>query len=366
MAHDVTIPEIKALLAARIEDLVRTLAPGPQGCRKGDYWMPPNPARNDKRPGSFWVLMRKNPGVWKDEATGDTGDVISLIQYTQRLASAGDAIRWAKDWLGIARIRPEEIKRVASQAEAEKRHAEESHAIDLERQRKAAKAVWLNAGARVTEGSAGDVYLKGRGIDLASLARYPRALRYVNSMRYQSIDRETGEVFEDYYPCLVAAMTCSETEQLIAIHRTWLELDGDGKAPVEPNRKIWPSFKGAAIRLNHGETGLPPGEAAKAGRRDVLVLTEGIEDGLSVALACPELRVWAVGSLGNFGHIRIPACAAEVIVCADNDWGKRQAEALLNKGIASLAVQGVKVRVARSHIGKDVNDALRGEASCTT
>jgi hypothetical protein len=362
MAHDATIPEIKALLAARIDDLVRTLAPGPQSCRKGDYWMPPNPARNDKRPGSFWVLMRKNPGVWKDEATGDTGDVLSLIKYTQGLASVGDAIRWAKDWLGIARIKPDEIKRVAREADADRRHQEESAALDLEAQRKRAKGFWLSCDARIGASPAG-FYLASRGIDVDLLPRYPSALRFCREMKHTHIDGETGEIVDTFWPGLVAAMTHSETEQIAAVHRTYLAPDGTGKAPVDPARKIWPSFKGAAIRLARGETGMPPGEAAKAGRRDRLALTEGVEDGLSVALACPELRVWAVGSLGNLGNIRIPACTAEVIVCADNDWGKRQAEALLEKGIASLVAQGARVRVARSHIGKDVNDCLRGEAA---
>jgi len=369
VAHDLTIAEIKALLGQRIEELVAVLAPGKPSCRKGDYWMPVNPVRSDNRPGSFWILLRKNPGVWKDEATGETGDVIRLIQHTQSLATPGDAIRWAKDWLGIERIPASQIARVKSEAAAQHRHDEEQAALDLERQRRAAKAFWLDCWALVTL-TPGEQYLLGRGIDVRTLPRYPSALRYCPNMPYYEVDA-AGERRETRWPGLVACMTSCETEQIVAIHRTWLAHDGvgaehretKGKAPLDPPRKIWPAFKGSAIRLARGETGLSVAEASKLGKRDTLALTEGIEDGLTVALACPDLRVWAAGSLGNLASIKVPACTAEVIVCADNDWGKPQAERLLAKGIAALAAQGVKVSVARSPVGKDVNDCLRGEAA---
>ena len=147
-----------------------------------------------------------------------------------------------------------------------------------------------------------------------------------------------------------------------AVHRTWLARDGRGKAPVTPNKKIWPSFTGAAIHLARGETGLPAEDAVKRGMVDRLLICEGIEDGLSVALAAPELRVWAAGTLGNLAHVKIPDCCHEVIVAADNDWGKPQAEALLKRGIEALAAQRRPVRVARAAIGKDFNDQLRGAA----
>jgi DNA primase len=131
---------------------------------------------------------------------------------------------------------------------------------------------------------------------------------------------------------------------------------------VRPVRKIWPSFKGAAIRLWRGDSGLSIERAAAHGLRETLVLCEGVEDGLSLAMALPECRIWAVGTLGNIGAQVLPECVDDVIVCADNDWGKPQAERQLTQALARLSAQGVEVRVARSHVGKDVNDALRGAA----
>lgn len=114
------------------------------------------------------------------------------------------------------------------------------------------------------------------------------------------------------------------------------------------------------VHLWRGETGLPPREAQRQGLWDELVITEGIEDGLSVAIACPSYRVWVAGTLGNIECVRLPECCGGVIVAVDNDWGNPQAAKTLERGLAALARQGRReVKVTRSPIGKDVNDALR-------
>ena len=80
------VDQIKALLQARIVDLVHKLAPG--GEIKGNYWLSRSPGRNDRHAGSFWVTLRHTskgpPGVWKDEGTGDKGDVFGLTRGLTR------------------------------------------------------------------------------------------------------------------------------------------------------------------------------------------------------------------------------------------------------------------------------------------
>ncbi len=88
-------------------------------------------------------------------------------------------------------------------------------------------------------------------------------------------------------------------------------------------------------------------------------LCEGVEDGLSIALAVPEFRIWCSYSLSNLGNIAVPKCAGKVIVACDNDWGKPGAEAQLARALEALKAQGVPVFEARSPLGKDFNDCLR-------
>lgn len=88
-------------------------------------------------------------------------------------------------------------------------------------------------------------------------------------------------------------------------------------------------------------------------------MTEGIEDALSVAMACPQYRIWTTISIGNAANIQIPDCFDTVIFCADNDEPGSKAWAQCNKAAAAIKRQGKIVKIARSTIGKDFNDQLR-------
>lgn len=347
-----SIADIKALLQSRVRDLVRELAP--DGAWQGHTWSAKNPRRDDRKRGSFCVWTTGAAiGAWKDFATNEKGDIIGLIQHCQGLAETKDALAWAENWLGIARIPDHEIKRAQAQAKERDAKAAAAAVADAEKKASGAFAWWLKARPSILDTPA-DRYLMTRGIDLRALKHKPGSLRFMADAEHAPS--------RSFWPAMFALMTSSTTEAGVAVHRTFLARDGSGKAPVDPARMIWPSFKGAAIRLTPGETNMTPREAAKHGLVDTLAICEGVEDGLSLALACPELRIWAAGTLGNIETITVPQCAGDVIVMADNDWGKPQAERALKRALQSLASQGVKVRVARSPIGKDVNDALRGAA----
>lgn len=339
------LADIKALLQARILALAQTLAP--DGKRAGIYWIARNPTRNDRHAGSFWIKVSGAPGVWRDEATGDKGDVLKLIQYITGLDFVR-ALDWARDWLGLARLDNDAIRkaRAAREYDAARDAAREERI--LRHNREQARALWLRASGILN--TPAETYLReARGIDVRALPRIPGALRCAVRRH-----RESGQ----HLPCLLSMMTSSADDTFAAVHAVFLAPDGRAKADVTPQRKIWPSFKGAAIRLARGETGKSVKDAAALGLLDTLVLCEGVEDGLAIALACPEYRVWAAGSLGNLAQITLPPTCAEVIVAADNDWGKPQAAKQLEAAIVALGRQCPRISVARSAIGKDANDAL--------
>lgn len=362
-----SLTEIKQLLQANIESLAATLVPG--GSRQGRWWLASNPKRDDAHPSFGIGLAGDAPGAWKDFATGDKGDVLQLIQYVEDLPDIGASLQWARGWLGIDGAAPPKLKEKIATARADSDARAREQAERLAKWRKAAKAIYLDSKKLPFAGSPADFYLRGRGIDLRLLPARSGRLRGAQSERAsigslgwlpEAQHRETGTA----WPALVAAFTADDGN-VVAVHRTFLSVTTDTpavvKAPVTPVRKIWPAFHGAAIRMWRGASGLSIKDAEKNGLLETLVLTEGVEDALSVALGCPELRVWAAGSLANLGALRIPACCDEVIVCADNDWGKPQAQQLLQKSIDAIAAQDKRVRVVRSNRGKDVNDALLSE-----
>lgn len=346
-AQESETAHIKSLLKANAEQLARELLP--DGHRGASYWLGArNPSRDDHTPGSFWVWIGGDrAGGWTDAASGQKGDVFGLIQLVHDCDFPA-ARKWAKGWLGLDGAPAIELQRRAAAVPAVDPAAV---ANDAAKQAEAAAKLYRASKIRPFPGSPADRYLRGRGIDVRGLGRMPGILGWLPEVYHPDGGQR--------WPVMVAAFQNTDG-QVAAVHRTWLSPDGSAKAPVMPARKIWPSFAGCVMRVWRGGSGMREADAEKHGVIDTLVLTEGVEDALSVALAKPDFRVWAAGSLGNLGNVTIPACVDRIIVCADNDWGKPQALQQMQKAVAKFIASGRQVQIARSHIGKDANDALMG------
>ena len=93
-----TAREISALLAGQAEALCRHLLPG--GHRDGAEWRCGSVQGESGK--SLGVhLTGAKAGVWSDFAGDGGGDPLDLIEATLGLDTSS-AIRWAKDWLGVA------------------------------------------------------------------------------------------------------------------------------------------------------------------------------------------------------------------------------------------------------------------------
>jgi hypothetical protein len=135
----------------------------------------------------------------------------------------------------------------------------------------------------------------------------------------------------------------------VAIHRTWLQIDGLAKASFrEPRRSLGP-IKGGAVRL------------ARAG--DLLMVGEGIET-TAAAMTATRLPGWAALSAGGIEALILPPLplAAAVIILADNDANGRGERAARTAAQRWLA-EGRRVRIAMPpQPGTDLNDVLLGRA----
>jgi hypothetical protein len=132
----------------------------------------------------------------------------------------------------------------------------------------------------------------------------------------------------------------------VAIHRTWLAVDGTAKASFrEPRLSLGPTG-GAAIRL------------APANERAPVVVAEGIETGASVMTAT-GYPAWAALSAGGIERLILPPLplAAVVIIAADHDRngvGERAARTAAERWIG----EGRQVRIAMPREPGDFNDVL--------
>ncbi len=102
---------------------------------------------------------------------------------------------------------------------------------------------------------------------------------------------------------------------------------------------------------------------AKAPAGETAVIAEGIETALSVAIACPDLRVLAAVSLANMCRLALPPAITCVVLAADNDAGNEKAQAALQRAIDHFAGEGRTVKVALPETpGADWNDVLQEQS----
>ena len=185
---------------------------------------------------------------------------------------------------------------------------------------------WPAAGTPV------ETYLRSRGLG----DPIPPAIRFLPDTKHGP----TGSRF----PCMIAAVTRWPSSDVIAVHRTFLSVDGTGKAEVDPSKMTLGPIGGGAVRL------------ASVGDR--LAVTEGIETGLSVQLAT-GMPTWAALSTGGIRKLVLPSLpmAANVTIAADNDAPGRSAA---HDAASRWHAEGRWVWVATpASPGEDFNDVLQ-------
>lgn len=334
--------DIARMLAGRASQLASELLPG--GKRDGHEWR--CGSLGGERGQSLGVhLTGEKAGVWMDFATGECGDALDLVAAVNYRGDKGEALKWARSWLGLGGDAP--VTRAAV-APRPTRAPDDSGEGEIARVRAAALAMWLQAKPTIADTPV-DFYLRGRGIDLSRLGRQPRALRFHPGL-YNSESQRT-------WPAMVAAISGIDGTH-VATHRTWLAVDAGRwrKAPLRKAKMVLGRMQGGSIRLWRGASGKSLSDAPAD---DLVVLGEGIETCLSIALAVPEARVLAGISLGNLAAIVLPQQLRSLTLAAENDTAPEALRGFIRAQNAQMA-RGLDVRVARSPIGTDFNDALVG------
>ncbi len=321
-----TVADISADLAARIDSLAEHLYPA--GHRDGLEWRVGSTAGE---PGdSLGIHLGDGPrkGTWKDFASGEGGDPVDLIQAALSLPTVGDAVRWAKDWLGLPADAPAGKRRRATRS-----RPRQPPPLDPEQLRKQEHARGLWTSSQPVAGTLVETYLASRGITLPA----PATLRYHPHMRHA--------VAAVYRPAMVAAVTDLDGT-ILAIHRTYLAPDGHGKA--------WGKGDSHDSKMCLGP--LQAGSIQLAPAGPVLGITEGIETALSVMQVWTDLPVWCAVSAVRLGTIALPASVRHVVILADGDEpGQRAAEV----AVKALHRRRLDVTVVDPPPGKDFNDLLQ-------
>lgn len=345
------VSEIARLLADKIDVLVREILPNAR--LSGHEWQVGSVAGEPG--GSMCINNGARRGVWKDFSGGKGGDALDLVAEVLFGGDKKRAVDWSKSWLGIDNLSPERIAQVRQRAQESRADADQKAKDSAAKKLKLAKAIWLSAYPQIGA-SAVDHYLMNRAIDLGKLPRIPNALRFAPELDY--VDPDTGEVSR--YPAMVASIVgaVGDAQTIVGIHRTFLAQDRYGvwrKAPVAKPKLTLGNWRGGYIPIARGSSGKSMKEAPEG---DSVVITEGIEDALSIALLYPDRRVIAAVSIGNMQNIDLPNTIEKVYLAVDNDHGNKQAESAIQRSIKKFYAEGRDVFTMRSPAGKDFNDFI--------
>lgn len=294
------------------------------GVRAGNYWIVGDVANSKGR--SLYVhLTGLRAGKWTDAATGRHGDLLDLVGETCGLVDFRDIAREAHRFLSLPQPEPQPT------AQDEATGTRPVNCSTSERARR------LFAMGKPLPGTVADAYLRRRGILRASAHA---ALRFHPSCYYRDLVSGDTSVF----PALIAAVT-DGAGTITGVHRTWLDPEGRGKAPVADPRRSLGGLLGNAVRFRFPIGGPVP----------VLAGGEGLETMLSLSHVMPGMPMVAALTANHLVAFRFPPGAVRFYITADADAaGRHSIEGLSRRAQAA----GILPLVIAPELG-DFNEDLR-------
>lgn len=333
--HLHSIQELNAMLSASIEALAAELLPG--GRRMGREWRCGSLAGEPGTSLVVYLAPAAKRGGWYEFNGGEGGDALELVARTRCGGDRGEAIRWARRWLGLDTGSKEQARVVGPPPLPP--------AVEQETPNRAGRALWLRGRSIINTPAA--AYLAGRGLPIEALPRLPSALRYADDVWCS----ERGISAPAMLACIVRG------SEIIGCHRTFLGQRPDGtwgKAAIKCPKKVLGEMRGGYIPISRGREATPLQEVTED---ETVAITEGIEDALTVALHMPEWRVLAAVSRQNMAALELPTIVQRVVLVFDRDGADPAAQRQRDAAIAAHQRAGREVRFVFPPEGyKDVNE----------
>ncbi|WP_336071638.1 DUF7146 domain-containing protein [Nitratireductor rhodophyticola] len=363
------LKEIRAALNLRVLDVCERLLP--HGRLIAGQWESCNPrvAGDDRKLPALKVRVHGGePGAWQDWRNGRdgyAGDIIGLVGYLNGTDTKG-ALAWARDFLGLRSMSREERQAMRFAAEAQAKKREQKAAQDRLKKRRRARELFssipLQAGPSGAAYRHAVAYFEARHMPLHQVPAlnkenfcFSAATEWWRGATYRTEPdgRRMKTAPGPSFPAVHSAMRQWNGE-ISACHVTFLDPVEAAKAPVQPAKLMFGEAQGAVIELAMGPAQAPFWDCEAP---HPLIIGEGIESVGPLAIAVPEARVWAAGSLSGMRHapVHLP-CISEVFVARDNNTGNAQAQKQLDAALVALEAAGKPLNVMASHVGDDFND----------
>ena len=291
------------------------------GRREGRYWLVGD-ARNT--PGRSMFVRLKGAevgkgaaGKWTDAATGEHGDLLDVIRESRGLLDFKDVVDEARVFLSMPHPDPAPQSRRLAPAPTGSPEA----------------ARRLLSMSQPIPGTLVETYLRQRGIT---------ALHGTGSLRFhpRCYYRPNEHSSTESWPAMIASVT-DLGGRITGAHRTWLALDGRGKAPIDTPRRAMGDLLGHAVRFDVA--------------RDVMAAGEGIETILSLRMASPRMPMAAALSAAHLAAILFPPTLRRLYIVRDDDpAGDGARDSLIERANSA----GIEAIVLSPKLG-DFNEDLR-------
>jgi len=289
-----------------------------KGRRQGRYWTVGD-VRNT--PGRSMFVRLSGPdsgpgaaGRWTDAASAEHGDLLDVIRESCGLVEFREVAEEARRFLALPRAEPTAAPRPpAPQGSPE-----------------AARRLWTMA--KPLAGTLAEAYLHARAVDTV---HHAGALRFHPRCYYRADEHAPTET----WPAMIAAVTdlCGA---VTGVHRTWLALDGLGKAPIDTPRRAMGVLLGHAVRF--GAAG------------DVLAAGEGIETMLSLRCAMPAMPMAAALSASHLAALAFPPALRRLYIAHDADAAGETAVATLTEAAEAAGVEALVLSPQRGDFNEDL------------
>jgi hypothetical protein len=262
-------------------------------------------------------------GCWHNHETGTGGGVLDLIRAA---TGRDDGIVWLREFGFLDGSHCPGFCPNQPPATAQNRRNDDAGSSRLARQ------IWDEAIGSI--GTLVETYLASRGLTLPPGA----PIRF-----HPACPRGT-----DRLPAMISLMTDPVTASPCGAHRTFLRLDGSGKADGQAKMMLG----------NAGVIRLVPDDEIATG----LGLAEGVETALAVMQRASWSPIWAACSAGGIAKFPVLCGIEAITIFADADdkgAGLRSSHECANRWRAA----GREAHVSKPPIGTDWLDALNRSAA---
>lgn len=290
------------------------------GRREGRYWLVGD-ARNT--PGRSMFVRLKGAksgkgaaGKWTDAATGEHGDLLDVIRESRGLLDFKDVADEARAFLSLPHPESEPQSKRPAPAPTGSPEA----------------ARRLFAMSQPIPGTLVETYLRTRGITALHGAG---SLRFHPRCYYKPDEHSPTES----WPAMIASVTDLGGE-ITGAHRTWLALDGSGKAPIDTPRRAMGDLLGHAVRFGVAH--------------DVMAAGEGIETILSLRMAAPRLPMLAALSAAHLAAILFPVTLRRLYIVRDDDPAGDSARDSLIERANAIGVEAIVLSPMRGDFNEDL------------